>query len=148
MQKNRSLFWRMSAIVIVTFITYVVGLLTSMTIGGNYFTDFRLFGVQGYEATGLLGGYIFAVAGGILLAKHFATRTYSFSDVMLPTFAITLVSFLVTQITGVGEFTLFTAYLPIFFAMSLGTEQKEEKQHLLFAAGVILILMLITAAAY
>ena len=148
MQKNRSLFWRISAIVIVTFITYVAGLLISAVIGGNYFNDFRLFGVQGYEATGLLGGYIFAVIGGMLLAKYFAKRAYSFSDVMLPTLAITLVSFLVTQITSMGEFTLFTAYLPIFFAMSLGTEQKEEKQHLLFAACVILILMLITAVTY
>ena len=148
MQKNRSLSWRMGAIVIVTCIAYVVGLLISMTIGGNYFTEFRLFGVQGYEATGLLGGYIFAVLGGMLLAKYFAKRTYSFSDVAVPTLAITLVSFLLTQIMSIGEFTLFTAYLPIFFAMSLGAEQKEEKQHLLFAVGVILILMLITAATY
>jgi hypothetical protein len=137
----------MSAIGIATFIAYVIGLLISMTIGGNYFTDFHVFGVQGYEATGLLGGYIFAVVGGVFLAKYFAKHAYSFSQVILPTLAMTLMSFLVAQITSIGEFTLFAAYFPVFFAMSLGTDQKEEKQYFLFATGVVLMLMLILAVA-
>lgn len=44
-------------------IALVVGLvvfsfLFAAGIGGNYFQEFRMFGVQGYEATGILGFWI------------------------------------------------------------------------------------------
>lgn len=145
MQKERSFSSKISGVVLATFIAYVIGLLNASLIGGNYFTDFRLFGVQGYEATGLLGGYIIAVITGTLLARYFAKRAYDFSDLILPTLAMMLVSFLITQITQLGEYTLFTSYFPIFFAMSLGTEQKEEKQYLLFTSCVVFVLMIIIA---
>jgi hypothetical protein len=37
-----------------------LGWIIGATIAGNYFTSFTLFGVRGYEASGILGGLILA----------------------------------------------------------------------------------------
>lgn len=43
-----------------TTIGFVLGVLIGMTIAGNYFDTFELFGLRGYEAGGPLGGIIVA----------------------------------------------------------------------------------------
>lgn len=55
----------------------VAGLILGAFIGGNFFTGFRFAGVQGYEATGVLGAWIGAPAGLILggwLGRRLARR--------------------------------------------------------------------------
>ncbi|HET8660202.1 MAG TPA: hypothetical protein VFM55_14530 [Micromonosporaceae bacterium] len=42
----------------------VVGLVVGANIGGNWFTSFSIAGQQGYEATGLVGAVVGAVALG------------------------------------------------------------------------------------
>ncbi|HET8660197.1 MAG TPA: hypothetical protein VFM55_14505 [Micromonosporaceae bacterium] len=42
----------------------MVGLVVGATIGGNWFTSFSIAGQHGYEATGLVGAVVGAVALG------------------------------------------------------------------------------------
>ena len=56
-------------ILTLTFFTFIVGLifmLIGISIGGNFFTNFELFGARGYEATGNLGFYIGILIGLVL----------------------------------------------------------------------------------
>lgn len=48
--------------VVIGFIGMVIGTMIGMDIGGNYFVNFTMFGVRGYEATGQLG----MIIGGVL----------------------------------------------------------------------------------
>ncbi len=53
------------------------GLMLGAVIGGNFFTGFRFAGVQGYEATGVLGAWIGGGAGlfmGGWLGRRLALR--------------------------------------------------------------------------
>lgn len=40
------------------FIGLVIGTITGIQIGGNYFTSFEFLGSRGYEATGLIGSWV------------------------------------------------------------------------------------------
>ncbi len=44
----------------------VLGLIVGADIGGNYFTDFELGGLRGYEAVGNIGAWAGAVIGALL----------------------------------------------------------------------------------
>ena len=48
------------------FIFMIVGFLVGTSIGGNYFTDFRLWTWVGYEATGWIGIIVGALLGAII----------------------------------------------------------------------------------
>lgn len=55
----------------------VLGLLTGMHIGGNYFVEFEFGGVRGYEAVGKIGAILGVVLGtviGILLGVKKADK--------------------------------------------------------------------------
>jgi len=43
----------------------VIGLITGIQIGGNYFSDFEFEGARGYIATGNIGARVGAVIGGL-----------------------------------------------------------------------------------
>lgn len=43
----------------------VIGLITGIQIGGNYFSDFEFEGERGYIATGNIGARVGAVIGGL-----------------------------------------------------------------------------------
>jgi hypothetical protein len=45
---------------------FVVGLITGIQIGGNYFTSFEFLGTRGYEATGLIGSWVGVVLFGLI----------------------------------------------------------------------------------
>lgn len=45
-------------LIVFMFIGFVIGLITGIQIGGNYFTSFEFLGQRGYEATGLIGSWI------------------------------------------------------------------------------------------
>ena len=47
----------------------ILGLLVGAFLGGNFATDFQLFGIRGYEATGILGLGIGLVLGALLGAR-------------------------------------------------------------------------------
>jgi hypothetical protein len=42
-------------LLIYVFLLSIIFMLVGMNVGGNYFTNFELFGTKGYEATGYLG---------------------------------------------------------------------------------------------
>lgn len=50
-----------------------LGLIIGAGIGGSFFTEFRMFGVQGYEATGDLGGLI-GIGIGLIVGIWFTFR--------------------------------------------------------------------------
>lgn len=55
----------------------ILGLLIGAFIGGNFMTDFKFNGVQGYEATGQIGAILGAVIGitvGMLIVIAIANR--------------------------------------------------------------------------
>ncbi len=48
-------------------------LLVGAIIGGNFATRFELFGLRGYEATGLIGLFVGVAAGAALAARRSRT---------------------------------------------------------------------------
>lgn len=55
----------------------VVGLITGMNIGGNYFSTFQFGTWTGYEATGMIGlmiGGLVGALGGMIFGKRLAVR--------------------------------------------------------------------------
>ena len=52
---------------LIGFIFGLIGMLIGALIGGNYFTEFQLMGLRGYEATGQVG-FILGGAAGLALS--------------------------------------------------------------------------------
>lgn len=53
-------------VLMLMFVGFVVGLITGIQIGGNYFTSFEFLGTRGYEATGLIGSWVGLVLFGLI----------------------------------------------------------------------------------
>lgn len=62
-------------LIVFTIAFSIFTLLIGMSLGGNFFTNFELFGRRGYEAVGNLG-LIFGLVVGIILSIFFYWRTY------------------------------------------------------------------------
>jgi hypothetical protein len=56
---------RFLAVIVIGFISGVIGLISGALIGGNYAEQFVFNGVQGYEATGQIGFILGALIGSI-----------------------------------------------------------------------------------
>ncbi|KAF5063731.1 hypothetical protein [Proteiniclasticum sp. QWL-01] len=66
---SRSVIFAVLGAVLFLVLGAVAGLVIGAVIGGNFFTEFRMFGVQGYEATGDLGAILGGLLGLILGAR-------------------------------------------------------------------------------
>jgi hypothetical protein len=64
---------RIIAVIGITLVSGIIGLVIGSHIGGNYAQDFIFDGVRGYEATGQLGFILCAVAG-LFLSVWFIVR--------------------------------------------------------------------------
>jgi len=64
---------RIIAVIGITLVSGIIGLVIGALIGGNYAQDFVFDGVRGYEATGQLGFILGAVAG-LFLSVWFIVR--------------------------------------------------------------------------
>ena len=65
------------SVLVFAFFGMILGLITGMNIGGNYFTDFVFMGSRGYEATGTIGSIIGVTLGALvggLLARLILKR--------------------------------------------------------------------------
>ncbi|MDP2813275.1 MAG: hypothetical protein Q8S15_00310 [Erysipelotrichaceae bacterium] len=65
------------SVLVLAFFGMILGLLTGMNIGGNYFTDFEFMGDRGYIATGNIGLFIGLILGaltGFLLSRLLTKR--------------------------------------------------------------------------
>lgn len=58
-------------LILVTIVFSILLLLIGATIGGNFFTDFEMFGRRGYEATGNIGLFL-----GVLLGSFISVTIY------------------------------------------------------------------------
>ncbi len=54
-------------VLLLSFILGIVFMFLGMNIGGNYFANYEMFGVRGYEATGYLG-FIFGIVVGLVFS--------------------------------------------------------------------------------
>lgn len=57
---------------LIGFILGTIGMLIGATIGGNYFTEFQLGSLRGYEATGQIG-FVLGGAAGLALSYRWLT---------------------------------------------------------------------------
>ena len=64
---------RIIAVIGITLVSGIIGLVIGALIGGNYAQDFVFDGVRGYEATGQLG-FILGVVAGLFLSVWFIVR--------------------------------------------------------------------------
>ena len=64
---------RIIAVIGITLVSGIIGLVIGALIGGSYAQDFVFDGVRGYEATGQLGFILGAVAG-LFLSVWFIVR--------------------------------------------------------------------------
>lgn len=65
------------SVLVLAFFGMILGLITGMNIGGNYFTDFVFLGSRGYEATGTIGSFVGLLIGaltGFLLSRLLTKR--------------------------------------------------------------------------
>jgi hypothetical protein len=60
---------RIVAVILIPLLLSLLGGVLGAYLGGNYWVNFSLFGVRGYEATGLLG-VLLGFLGGVLLSRR------------------------------------------------------------------------------
>lgn len=70
---------RVLAVILVGFVSGIIGWIVGALLGGNYAEQFVFNGVRGYEATGQLG-FIFGILIGIILSGWFLFKKNSLSS--------------------------------------------------------------------
>lgn len=71
-KKTAKIIITIVSVLVLAFFGMIIGLITGMDIGGNYFPDFEFMGDRGYMATGNIGLFIGLLLGaltGFLLSK-------------------------------------------------------------------------------
>lgn len=76
-KKSTRIIITIVSVLVLAFFGMILGLITGMNIGGNYFTDFEFMGDRGYIATGNIGlfiGLILGALSGFLLSRLLTKR--------------------------------------------------------------------------